>query len=88
MDVNAEPLKRLHQLKKTRPGCPGEGVVAAGLDVVDIGALFAQPQGQRFIAGSSERQDAAAGIVNQPPIGTVLHQQFDGITVAVACSDQ
>ncbi len=88
VDINAEPLKRLHQLKKARLSGQGKGVVATDNSLVDIDVQVAQPQGQRFIAGGSERQDAAADIVNQPDIGTVLHQQFDGFTVALACSDQ
>ena len=41
-----------------------------------------------FTAGSRERQGVATGIVNPSCIGTVRHQQFDGLTVALACGYQ
>ena len=88
VDVNAELLKRLQQLKKTRLSGQSEGIITAEVDVVDIDTNGTQPQSQRLTAGGGEHQDVAAGIVNQPGIGTVLHQQFDGFTVAAACSYQ
>ncbi len=78
----------MHQSKKARLSGQGKGVVATEINVVDIGACVTQRQGQRFTTGGSERQDAAAGIVNQPDISAMLHQQFDDFTVALACSYQ